>query len=327
SSGYSLVEYQTLLLQQLISNNAHGLVHNFNLSFIKKRITMMKNKQSGWPGKAKVATAIAASAFIGAILVQCNSRLDESLPSNAKTTIDDFSNGVNLPVLPSTGYAFKGDATDVLNFTVAENKLTVDGNPLEVADIVSLIEKGGVPSLQGFVVMRIDKDQTMGLVRSIDWELRKADRLKILYVGQTSDGTKVETSLLLPPTPENAAMNGMPLQPDISDVEAEGKTDILKIDIGDHTADVSQQKVYDFVQRHIAKKSSDYVVSFRYTDTDTYGDYLVNLVHIKEGFNQIYQERSQKTFGKDYYSLDKGEFKQVREGIPMAMSIAEKREL
>ena len=32
--GYSLVEYQTLLLRQLISNNSFGLVHNFNLSFI-----------------------------------------------------------------------------------------------------------------------------------------------------------------------------------------------------------------------------------------------------------------------------------------------------
>jgi beta-lactamase regulating signal transducer with metallopeptidase domain len=46
SSGYSLVEYQTLLLKQLISNNSHGLVHNFNLSFIKNRITMMQNKKS-----------------------------------------------------------------------------------------------------------------------------------------------------------------------------------------------------------------------------------------------------------------------------------------
>jgi beta-lactamase regulating signal transducer with metallopeptidase domain len=55
NSGYSLVEYQTLLLKQLISNNSFGLVHNFNLSFIKKRITMMTHKKSGWSGKVKVA--------------------------------------------------------------------------------------------------------------------------------------------------------------------------------------------------------------------------------------------------------------------------------
>ncbi|MBE61234.1 MAG: hypothetical protein CMB89_02625, partial [Flammeovirgaceae bacterium] len=60
NQGYSLVEYQTLLLRQLISNNSYGLVHNFNLSFIKKRITMMKIKESGMAGKAKVAVVFAA---------------------------------------------------------------------------------------------------------------------------------------------------------------------------------------------------------------------------------------------------------------------------
>jgi len=76
SSGYSLVAYQTLLLRQLISNNSFGLIHNFNLSFIKKRITMMKNK-SGWSGKVKVAMAIICSVLFSGLIVQCSSRLEE----------------------------------------------------------------------------------------------------------------------------------------------------------------------------------------------------------------------------------------------------------
>ena len=108
NSGYSLVEYQTLLLKQLISNNSFGLVHNFNLSFIKKRITMMKNKKSGWSGKVKVAMTIAITLIGGAIIIQCNSRIDEqvSLKSEIPSTLE-FAQGVDLPRLPETGYTIQ----------------------------------------------------------------------------------------------------------------------------------------------------------------------------------------------------------------------------
>lgn len=67
--GYSLVEYQTLLLSQLVSNNSYGLVHNFNLSFIKKRITMMNtNKKSLW-AYTKVTLAILSIAVFSAACV------------------------------------------------------------------------------------------------------------------------------------------------------------------------------------------------------------------------------------------------------------------
>ncbi len=56
--GFSLVEYQSLLLKQLISNNTFGLVHHFNLSFIKKRMAMMNTKKSGWIGRIKGLTAL-----------------------------------------------------------------------------------------------------------------------------------------------------------------------------------------------------------------------------------------------------------------------------
>ncbi|MCV9387805.1 M56 family metallopeptidase [Reichenbachiella ulvae] len=70
SSGHSLVEYQSLLLSQLISNQSYGLVHNFNLSFIKKRITMMKIKQSGWGGRAKVAVTLSLAVIVSITLMQ-----------------------------------------------------------------------------------------------------------------------------------------------------------------------------------------------------------------------------------------------------------------
>jgi len=70
--GFSLVEYQSLLLRQLISNNSYGLVHNFNLSFIKKRIAMMSIKESGWTGRSKAVLAIGIILVVGAITVKSN---------------------------------------------------------------------------------------------------------------------------------------------------------------------------------------------------------------------------------------------------------------
>lgn len=323
NSGYSLVEYQTLLLKQLISNNSFGLVHNFNLYFIKKRITMMKNKKSGWPGKVKVAMAIACAVICGAVIVQCNSRLDDQVIISKIKSVDDFRQGINLPVLPESGYRFNGDSTDALNFSIAGNKLTINGVNRELGEIASVIEKGGVPSLSGHIVLRVDKGQKMKFVRDVHMELRKADRRKLLYLAQTGKGSKVESVILLPPTPGYAARNGMPEQPDISAVEAEGKIDILEIHLGDNAGNANQQKVYDFVTTHMKRKSTDYVIAAKFEDDDTYQDYLLNLAYVKEGFHQLYQERAHEMFGKDYFTVDSEEYKVVREGVPMAISISE----
>ncbi|HKZ38812.1 MAG TPA: M56 family metallopeptidase [Chryseolinea sp.] len=318
NSGYSLVEYQTLLLKQLISNNSFGLVHNFNLSFIKKRITMMKNKKSGWSGKLKVAATIAGAVIFSLAVMQCNSKFEEPGSLNSESTsANKLTDAVELPVLPKTGYKFTGDSTDALTFTVVGDRLSINGKRYEVSDIVSMIEKGGLPSIKGFIVMRVDKNQPMGLVRDVQMELRKADRRKILYVGQTITGERVDSPLMLPPAPGDEPL------PTAMDLIASGKLDLLKIDLGENAGSVNQQRVYDFVQSHIQKQSSGYVVSASFENEDTYNDYLVNLIYIKEGFDQIYQERAQKMFGKDFYETEKEEYLAVRKGIPTAISVAE----
>jgi len=323
NSGYSLVEYQTLLLKQLISNNSSGLVHNFNLSFIKKRITMMKNKKSGWSGKVKVAAAIACTIIGSAIIIQCNSKIDElTLQQSEVSASNEFAQGINLPVLPATGYTFQGDSANVLNFTIVADKLTIDGVSYGLSEIASVIEKGHT-TIAGHVVMRVDKDQKMGFVRDVQMELRKAERRKILYLAQTEEGGKVESTILLPPTPESAARNGLMTQPKISELEAAGKYALLKIDLGDNAGTATQQKVYNFVVSQIQKSSTDYVVGAGFDDDDTYSDYLLNLSYVKEGFNQLYQERARELFGKDYFKLESEQFNEVRRGAPMAISISE----
>ena len=198
---------------------------------------------------------------------------------------------------------------------------TIDGEEYKVEEIVSFIEKKNY-SEPVVIGMNIDKDQKMNFVREVQAELRRADQRKIVYLGETTEGAKVEIPLLLPPFPYSEYGENVPTTDELS---AAG-FDVLKIDMGTSTGYSSQQKVYDFVKNHIKKQSSDYVVSGLFDEEDTYSNYLVNLIHMKAGFNQIYQERTQKMFGKDYHEIDAEEYKAVREGVPTAISIADRPE-
>lgn len=173
NAGYSLVEYQSLLLRQLISNNSFGLVHNFNLSFIKKRITMMKIKESGWTGKVKVAMAVASAIIIGGVIVQCNSKIDDQISVVPESLVADFSDEVNLPVLPETGFKYTGDLSDALNFTIIGDKLSINGEYYGLEGVIPVIENSGLTE-KGIIVMKVDKKQDMKVVSDVHMKLRKA---------------------------------------------------------------------------------------------------------------------------------------------------------
>lgn len=329
NEGYSLVEYQTLLLRQLISNNSYGLVHNFNLSFIKKRITMMKNKKSGLLGKAKVALALVVTLAFSTVMIRCNSEAEEQTPIGSKKSIsNNFSDGVNLPVITGREGAYYATESDLLNFTVVNDQLTIDGVEHEVGDIAEVIASSDLTT-NGIIALRVDQNQKMKMIRAIQTELRKANRRKILQLGQSPLGQIVESPMLLPPMP-GQSFPGSPEMPKIDDAyAAENGIDILKIFLGKQADHTNHKKVYDFVKDQMAKGKSNYVVNTKFSDTDSYGTYLQNWVYIQEGFNQIYQERSQSMFGKNYLELNKDipeekeQYDAIRKGIPRAISIAE----
>lgn len=56
--GFELIDYQSLLLSQLISIRSVELVNNFNLISIKKRIAMMTKNKSGFSSKLKALVII-----------------------------------------------------------------------------------------------------------------------------------------------------------------------------------------------------------------------------------------------------------------------------
>lgn len=439
NAGYSLVEYQTLLLRQLISNNSYGLVHNFNLSYIKKRITMMQSKKSGWSGKVKVAMAIVTALAFSAVVVQCNSKIDEHIlqenafpadlnkaagvqffmdgvaltkevginygrikeanfkgtlecyipypiGSNASIEITHVSEGIgvnsqffsnlqeknvfdltdifsaakqddriaievrvnpetlrflnfrmstatygpsgfsevkqhlNLPTLPPSGYQYNGNLDDALTLTISGNQVFLDGKKHFLDEIALAIERSSLTE-RGVIITKIDGAQEMSLVRKVWNEVRKTNRLRLLYVGKTNSGEKAEFPILLPPYLGSDSKIEFPTID--SEYTRVNNLDLLKIDVGDNDGTANQERVYELVKSHIQKQSQKYIVSVRYDNDDTYNDYLVNLAYVMAGFDQVYQERSQEMFGKDFYDTDKQEYRAVRKGIPKGISIAE----
>lgn len=319
--GHSLVEYQTLLLKQLISNNSFGLVHNFNLSFIKKRITMMTNKQSGWAGKVKVALTIAGAMALSAIIVQCNSRFEEQqLP--VETAAADYSAGIRLTTVPDVLMPFNGEIKTAVHISIAHDIIKVNGAEVKPEALGQTLPQIDRPE-QGTVLLWVDVEQPMALVRKVQNELRKADLRKVLYTGKTASGDKFMMPFLLPPILEIAAKTGAPIQPDVEQLEAEGKMDIMKVKVKDNARMAMQTSVFEFVKGHVVQGSTDYVISLKFADTDSFEDYLVNLVHVREGFNRLYQERAMQMFGKNIADATPEEYKAVRQGVPMAISVAE----
>lgn len=80
--GFSRVEYQALLLRQLINRNSYDLAHNFNLSFIKKRIAMMSNERPGWKGWSKAVLALICIGLVGLLTAQSNRLpLESAMPA------------------------------------------------------------------------------------------------------------------------------------------------------------------------------------------------------------------------------------------------------
>jgi len=56
--GVERIDYQALLLKQMIGYHSAELVNNFNLKPIKKRIAMMNKNRSGWPAKMKAMLVV-----------------------------------------------------------------------------------------------------------------------------------------------------------------------------------------------------------------------------------------------------------------------------
>lgn len=123
--GYSVDEYQTVLLDQLIQNHSLGMVHNFNLFSIKKRLAMMSIPQSGLSGKVKTTLTLVGFLCFSAFIIQCNAAFEElgsqeshssEAPSSVGST--DVPGEIELDdriVIVNVGYQSRSAIAEILS--------------------------------------------------------------------------------------------------------------------------------------------------------------------------------------------------------------------
>jgi len=136
----SLNEYQSLLLTQLITNNTPILVHNFNLSFTKKRITMMKKRESGKPGKLRTAFALVTVVVFSLFMVQCHSNIENEIFEEATQNliIEEKLSNEAARILIEKIHSLNNE--HVL-FEIKDEKVLIEGDIIKVKEIVAKMKE------------------------------------------------------------------------------------------------------------------------------------------------------------------------------------------
>lgn len=346
NTGYSLVEYQTLLLSELVSNNSYGLVHNFNLSFIKKRITMMTHNKSGFRGKIKVVLIVICAVLLSLVAFQVNSKITQDKASSTYasnrliTTIkkdgtkktmskEEYLNTAKDSIQKNKLLKVYENLTNPKEFIISGDVLLLDGQSLEIKDIEPIVEKAGI-GRHGLVRLRIDGKQNMKKISEIQKELRRIDRRKVLYYGETESGEQMIQPFLVPPMHEaNPSHNdNIVVKGDLSDATHNGTVAIrngieyLKVNVSEDKN--IREAVYNFVKSHIARQSTAYLIRVEYDDADNFKNYLTNLAEVFQGFETVYKVRAQELYGKDSSDLEMSERLAIRDEAPKSVFIAGK---
>lgn len=133
-NGYSLFDYQELLLNQFLSIPSVQLVNNFNLISIKNRINMMNKTKSGFAAKFKALLVIPTALF--AFILFANLTLKS--PGQVLTNISFFETQNNLNQLKgmwvNTSTSTYGTKVLVENskFSVLDDNMQLKEYPYEV---------------------------------------------------------------------------------------------------------------------------------------------------------------------------------------------------
>ncbi|WP_452601925.1 M56 family metallopeptidase [Pontimicrobium sp. MEBiC06410] len=323
NTGYSLVAYQTLLLRELVSNNSYGLVHNFNLSFIKKRIIMMTNNKSGFSSKIKMGLTVICTVLFSLILFQCNSEKTDNIPEELKKLM--ANNNKNIPKELKEQMRRQAE----LVFSISNNIISVDGKTIDIKDIEPILTEAGMG--RHFTVrFKIDGNQNMRKLSEVQAELRRIDRRKVLYNGETDSGKQMIQPFIVPPMhwAKPSHDDSIPVKPDLSNATHNGTVatldgiEYLKVNVSEDKN--IREAVYNFVKSHITRQSTAYLIRVEYNDEDNFKNYLTNLAEVFQGFETVYKVRAQELYGKDHQDLKKEEYIFIGREAPKSVFIAGK---
>jgi biopolymer transport protein ExbD len=94
--GFALVDYQTLLLRQVIGYHSVELVNNFNLKPIKKRIAMMTKIRSGRPARLKAILVIPFAIFLFLLFADFTVKGPDDQTMNLQTLVKQQKMAIQL---------------------------------------------------------------------------------------------------------------------------------------------------------------------------------------------------------------------------------------
>ncbi len=120
--GFALVDYQTLLLKQIIGYHSVELVNNFNLKPIKKRIAMMTKIRSGRPARLKAILVIPFAIVLFLLFADFTVKGPDDKTMNLETLVKQQKMAIQLEGLwKKTGQdeaakilLFKGNRVNIL---------------------------------------------------------------------------------------------------------------------------------------------------------------------------------------------------------------------
>jgi hypothetical protein len=171
--GFELIDYQALLLKQVIGYHSVELVNNFNLKPIKNRITMMNKTKSGLPAKLKATLVAPFAILIFFFFADFNLKGNEYPAAESgvnlqglwiKQTNDDFSNKLYI-----NGSIFSfSDGIEIRDFLlkVEEKVLLLSANEGSAGTPLRYTIKGNELSLwwtqnESATYVRSDADNTL----------------------------------------------------------------------------------------------------------------------------------------------------------------------
>ncbi|MCV9387804.1 ExbD/TolR family protein [Reichenbachiella ulvae] len=228
----------------------------------------------------------------------------------------DFNQGVNLSGVQGAYSSNHLDTTSWVSIDISINsdQIMFNGKIVLVEDLQRLISENAY-SPNEIVSLRVDANQTMDVVNQVQIELRRLNMRKINYITQNPKGGMVQSRWLL-----------MPSVFTIPDFEKEPNArqyvSGMFVRLDSETINETQKKVKEFVETQIADNNSNYLVDASFVSNSRFVDYLNNLLHLQEAFDQIYEERAQNMFRKGLNGLTDEEFNEVRKRVPISILLS-----